>query len=62
MCAGEGDSFPDHDPPCTGDKLAKSTSILGRMAGPIAFLSRDRYTPHVSQLWTRHLAGTERMR
>ena len=62
MCAEEGDSFPDHHPPCTGDNETKSASILGRMAGPIAFLSCDRYTPHVSQLWTHHLAGAEKMR
>ncbi len=62
MCAEEGDSFPDHDPPCTGDSKTESASILGRMAGPIAFLSCDRYTPHVSQPWTRHLVGAEKMR
>lgn len=62
MCAEEGDSFPDHDPPCTGDNETESASILGRMAGPIAFLSCDRYTPHVSQPWTRRLVGAEKMR
>lgn len=62
MCAEEGDSFSDHEPPCTGDNKTKRASILGRMAGPIAFLSCDRYTPHVSQLWTCHLAEAEKMR
>ncbi len=42
-------AFPDHDPPCAGDNKMKSGSILGWIAGPIAFfLSCDRYTPHVS--------------
>lgn len=48
--------------PCTGDNETKSRSILGRMARPIAFLSRDRYTPHVSQPPTRHLGEAEPMR
>ncbi|KAI4831738.1 hypothetical protein KUCAC02_001267, partial [Chaenocephalus aceratus] len=46
---------PDRRPPRIGDKEAKSASILGRMAAPIAFLSCDRYTLHVSQPRTRHL-------
>lgn len=62
MFAEEGDSFPDHDPPCTGDNETKCALVLGRMVGPIAFLSCDRYTPHVSQLWTCHLVEGEKMR
>lgn len=37
MFAEEGDSFPDHDPPCTGDNETKCALVLGRMVGPIAF-------------------------
>lgn len=37
MFAEEGDSFPDHDPPCTGDNETKYALVLGRMVGPIAF-------------------------
>lgn len=53
---------PDCEPPRAGDNQTKSASTLERMAGPIAFLSCDRYAPHVSQLWTHHLGGAERMR
>lgn len=49
-------------PPLYRWQQTRSGSILGRMAAVIGFLSRDRYTPHVSQLHGRHLgrAGTMR--
>lgn len=37
MCAEEGDSFPDHDPACIGDKETKSASRMAEAGGRIAW-------------------------
>lgn len=61
MCVKTGRLVPDRDPACTGDTTKSgSTPVADGYAD--RFVSSDRYTPHVSQAWTCHLAGVEKMR